>query len=76
MAMECNRCSEQQDQETTDDAIVGGYANELFVCLKCQDEVEDSICVNGTEWCELDGHLCADCAADRADYAHDFMEAR
>lgn len=40
--MECNRCSEQQSQETIDDALVAGTANELFVCLRCQDESNES----------------------------------
>ncbi len=70
--MECNRCGEKQSQETFEDALVEGTANELFVCLKCHDEMNDPTCPNGKPWCGSDSdRLCGECAADRADYAYD-----
>jgi DNA-directed RNA polymerase subunit RPC12/RpoP len=62
--MECNRCGEQQSWETLQDALVEGRANELFVCLKCEDEPRCVVCDETTDLRQADNYLaCRGCGS-------------
>ncbi len=60
--MECMECGEQQDQETIDEAIVEGTANEMFVCLGCLCDV----CGRADKYAKTSDYgECQSCEGDR-----------
>lgn len=71
--MECSRCGEEQDLETTQEAQVEGPRADVWVCLACQDDAAgDRACgvcrgprlgSMGCGGCEGDAPHCEKCFA-------------
>ena len=72
--MECSRCNEKQDQETTEEVLVSGLAADVWVCLKCQDAEANTCerCGESAPAATLDDYLeCADCQDNRNERAYE-----